>query len=144
MPKGKFSKVSIGERIGYLEPVYDLVDVESGNCFMVRPAGGGAPQIVHNCSQALAACVFNHMHHQIEQKLPAFGGVFVGSVHDEIIASFPIDAARAGLNMMLHEMSRPVPFWESLVTFAEGDTGHALLERMDGSIDFKSRYGCLK
>lgn len=126
------------------EPVFDLLDVEHGNAFMVRPAGGGAPQIVHNCSQALAACVFNHMHHQIEQRLPLYNGVFVGSVHDEIIASFPIEQAKAGLAMMLAEMSKPVPFWEGLVTFAEGDTGHALLERMDGSLDFHSRYGCLK
>ena len=100
--------------------------------------------VVENCSQALAACVFNHMHHQIEQRLPLYNGVFVGSVHDEIIASFPVEQAKAGLGMMLEEMSKPVPFWEGLVTFAEGDTGHALLERMDGSLDFHSRYGCLK
>lgn len=128
------------------EDVYDLLEVENGNTFMVRPAGGGAPQLVHNCSQALAANVFNDVLERTNERLhAAFEGVqFVGDVHDEMLFSCNEGDGSEVLKIMLEEMARPVPWWNGLVTFGEGDHGFAKLERPDGTIDRASRYGCLK
>ena len=129
-----------------LEPVYDLLDVEHGNAFMVRPAGGGAPQIVHNCSQGLAAAVFNDVLERTNERVTQTfeGACFVGDVHDEMLFSCNAGDGAEVLKVMLEEMARPVPWWEGLVTFGEGDHGFANLERFDGTIDRASRYGCLK
>lgn len=130
----------------HYEPVYDLLDVEHGNCFMIRPAGGGAPQIVHNCSQALAAAVFNDVLERTNERLHSqFEGVqFVGDVHDEMLFSCNEGDGAQVLAIMLEEMARPIPWWEGFVTIGEGDHGFATMERPDGTIDRASRYGCLK
>lgn len=126
------------------KPVYDIKDVEHGNKFMVRPAGGGAPQIVHNCSQALAAAALNTIHARAMPGIEALGGVFVSTVHDEIVARFPHGNGAAGLRHMLDEMEKPIPWWPELITRGEGDHGLCLLEKSDGNYDARSRYGCLK
>ena len=104
-----------------------------------------AGMIVENVSQNLAASVFNHQHLTVHPKMvDLYDGQFVGSVHDELIYDVPIEHGRAALSTLLLGMEGKVPWWQELVTWGEGDTGFALLEHADGSLDYKSRYGCLK
>ena len=105
-----------------------------------------AGAMVENCSQALAAAVFNDVLERTYERLhQQFEGVqFVGDVHDEMLFSCNAGDGAQVLAVMLEEMARPVPWWEGLVTLGEGDHGFATMERPDGTIDRASRYGCLK
>ncbi|MFM7008158.1 MAG: hypothetical protein ACKO0Z_02295 [Betaproteobacteria bacterium] len=102
--------------------------------------------IVENCSQAGAAAVFNDVLERTNERVTQTfeGAQFVGDVHDEMLFSCNEGDGAEVLKIMLEEMARPIPWWNGLVTFGEGDHGFANLERFDGTIDRASRYGCLK
>lgn len=134
MPSGKFTRY---------KPVYDIKDVEHGNKFMVRPAGGGAPQIVHNCSQHAAGAVFNDMMVRIERRATEIGGLFCGDVHDEMIYRAPVGRGGEVLKIMQEEMKVPPVWWPELPVTSEGEHGFGILET-DTGFTMASRYGMLK
>lgn len=100
--------------------------------------------LIHeNCSQAIAAQVFNDMHLRIDSRALEFGGVFCGSVHDELIYRVPVGKGNQMLQIMQEEMGIPPIWWQELPVTSEGDYGFAVLEH-DNQFKFVSRYGCLK
>lgn len=105
-----------------------------------------AGMIMEQVCQSSATAVFNDVLERTNERLhQQFAGVqFVGDVHDEMLFSCNAGDGARVLEIMLEEMARPVPWWNGLVTFGEGDHGFAKLERPDGTTDRASRYGCLK
>src|SRR5574343_1597687 len=112
-----------------MRKVYDIRNVRNGNKFMVRPAGGGPPQIVHNCSQHISGAVFNDMHLRIDARAKdEADGIFAGSVHDELLYSTPEQHGQRMLAIMSQEMCKPPVWWPELPVTSEGDYGYGIIE----------------
>lgn len=72
------------------EPVYDLLNSGPRSRFTVRPAGGGEPMIVHNCTQAACRDLLS----EALLRLGDRGYPVVLHVHDEAGAEVPIGSRR--------------------------------------------------
>lgn len=100
------------------EQVYDLVNCGPRHRFVVRPAGGGNPFIVHNCTQAVARDVMSEAMIRAEEA----GLQICLTVHDEILARVPEDHTEA-LQILEKIMETPPAWAAGFPIAAEGWEG---------------------
>jgi len=98
------------------KPVYDILNCGPRHRFVVR--GASAPFIVHNCVQALARDIIcgNALDfYRVSKLRPQL------RVHDELVYVVPESEAEDLLAALQKIMRTPPLWWNSLVTWSEGD-----------------------
>jgi DNA polymerase family A len=88
--------------------VFDILDVEGTNAFLVRDATRRQPLLVHNC-QALAAEVIKEKTREIIKYLPA-----PLQVHDALAMIAPEAEAEQWAAYVREVFNKPVPWWPEL------------------------------
>lgn len=126
-------------------PVYDLLNVENGNAFVVRGRTTHQPLRVHNCSQAMATQVMDAALHTIMQQLEReqMDATFVGQVHDELLFTTSEADAKRVAEIIQHGMTQAPAWWPTIVLACEGGDGEGLLEHEIGT-QGRQRYGFAK
>jgi len=87
------------------EQVYDLVNAGPQHRFMIRRPDG-RPLLVHNCIQAISACLLTAAMRRIEDA----GIPVIASIHDEVVSECEDAPDRFD---EFHQLMEVVPAWAS-------------------------------
>lgn len=104
--------------------VYDLVNCGPNHRFMVRPAGGGAPFIVHNCLENICQMLAREVLADIQDRVRSQCGLLPAlQVHDELVYVIPEAWEHSFPVYMESEMGKPLGWWPELPLAAEAAVG---------------------
>lgn len=128
-----------------MSKVYDLLNVENGNAFVIRDPVTKQPMKVHNCSQAMATQVMDDALHKINEQImrEQLDATFVGQVHDELLFTVSEQDAARVAEIIQHCMTQAPSWWPNIVLGCEGGDGAGILEHETGTRG-RQRYGFAK